>query len=489
MPSLHDTLKACTAHVRQLFEKSSVVLMRCVTTEGAKTLVVLSSWTDKGMRMVAKSVAVYLVACVLLFWYLCLMGVCFLCAMATAGVIRHYYLSGAPGNQVVPLSFSALPFLTETWSSGTVAAAFHPAAALDDVAAGRYLTTHSDSTFVGRAAGLQMSLVEQYVNNLIGTSAMAIPQAKERDAITSTGEIDATALFHHGSPMFNALGDYYGEMQIVLAKEAMGRHGQLIVDTKVLYAHVADVAQPPHTWRVLFKTTQTASVLTGTRPPTSLLDTVKGFYLWGLRLVFIVPIKTYGYLSPFFFTIDDAPYPRVDHSTGVSVVLRLYERFAPPVSIQERLRAMNFSIFQKLDDASSTVPLKVSQVSFRSFVELNGIPRLLTRYPISSFVVLTLFFSLVYIGAATVLLALCGGALLYYYYSGQSAAAEEDSEEESERSDYVYPSKKSFTVLPRSHSFSYLDGDNDAEHKDLLGSSQRARSFSSSPLSVAKKKS
>lgn len=417
-----------------------------------------------------------------------MVGVCFLFAMATVGLIRHYYLAGAPGNQVVPLSFSALPFLTETWSSGTVTEAFYPAATLEDVAERRYLTTQTENTFVGRAAGLQMSLVEQYVNNLIGTSTMAIPQAKARDAFTSTGDIDAAALFNYGPAMFNARGDYFGEVQIVLARESIGRHGQLIVDTKVLYADVTDGPQPPHTWRMLFKTTQTASVLTGPPQSTSWLDTVKSFYQWGLRLMFIVPIKTYEYLSPFFFTVDDAPYPTFDHRTGVSVVIRLYDRFAPPVSIQQRLRAMNFSIFQKLDDASSSVPLKVSRVSFRSFVELYGIPRLLTRYPVSSFIVLTLFFALLFIGLVTVALVLAGGVLVYYYKTSTPAVDEDDSEEESGRSDYVYPSKKSFTVLPRAQSFSHIGGDGGGS-RDALDVSQHASSFSSSPLFLAKKKS
>ncbi|KAG5471892.1 hypothetical protein CUR178_02557 [Leishmania enriettii] len=342
---------------------------------------------------------------------------CLVTSVATAAGIRHLVLANLPGTAVIPLHFNALPFHSDDWQRHLPQDAALKDFFLPDKetrALMQSITQRADSLSVlqqhmGQFVDAKFSLLSHFVNSHLASTTMYIPRiAASAEVFSPRGGVNLEGLFQFGPAMFNAKGEYTAKMQVVLAKEEVGRDVTLILESAMLFSEDAMAVQPVSHLDVLF--TKSTSVTVRTGPPYSprLVLLLKKL----LRLWFYVPVSSYEYLLSSLHRKDSALFPPIDPSREMAAVLEVYNRFTPPLSLQPRLRAMNFTLYQ-LPDAGALSRVKVSRLIFSSSVQLTGVARWLTDYPVSTFLLLVaVFFGALAVTSVGCLL----GVLVYVYW-------------------------------------------------------------------------
>ncbi|CAD2214051.1 hypothetical protein ADEAN_000149500 [Angomonas deanei] len=375
---------------------------------------------------------------------------------ALVGGVRHWYLSSVPGSRVIPLSFSSVPFITESWRGDSFQRYKYDA--LKEEGHGLSL-----STSAGRKETLhdiQVSLVKQYAEGLLASSTFFLPQSKRGNIFTESGDVMETALFDRGPELFSSVGKYFAHVQVVLPREEVGRYISVVCRLTMLYLDLSETIDSLSYWDPLFERVESASVVSGPLEKPGRFDFVLDAAKLMWRLWFIVPIKLYEWTAPYFCSVENSPFPPIDPKREVSVVIPLYSYFVPPTTLQARLRAMNITLFRAGRDGP---PVRVLRMNLHSSIELEGMAKYLTEYPVVTFVSATailsggVFFTLL-------LVVLLLAWMVYSAVQSKRAADREDHEEEIERSDFLFPRNKSFQVLPsnsagvsRSNSFDSMD--------------------------------
>lgn len=342
--------------------------------------------------------------------------VCILCAclglsLSSTVAFRYYMLSNVVGNQVVPLRFNSMPLHTDWWRYRPVDEAISSV-----VFDGQQLPRQSLGEVVQQTApphSLQakhldftLDFLREYVHSVLATSGILVTSAAGAEELyLPGGGVNVEALFHPRTTLFSSNGEYASQLQIVLLKEEVGRQVPIVVQTSALFAEDEKAPQSLASLDVLFTTTSSAIIRTGA-PPT--------WWVWKIvssvvRVIFYVPIVTWEYACHRATDSRSAPFDPINHDSEVAVILNLYEHFVPPPSIKARIRAINFTVYQKSGSGRSVT---VSRIQFFSTVKLRGILHGLTAYPVASFLVLTMgFFS-----AYTFLTILFTAVLAFYLY-------------------------------------------------------------------------
>lgn len=382
---------------------------------------------------------------------LLLVGVCLLTILSTtsAATVRYLLLKDVPGNGVVSLSFNVLPLVTEWWRGDVIDKAVHlylpssdlpftpeegedkkeerknaDARASYTVAerirrgqANNLFSTEVSTAVLTKASDIKISLVRQYVDAIVATSTLLIPS---RDRLrfhpsmqgvgfptifSSSGEVNPDLLFLPPTdPFFTLEAEYAGSIQLVFLKEGVGVDAMLVVDYAILYADSGggrsgtdDTSfSSEDEWllpnlRVLFRDTQTTHIRTG--PPSR--SRLRVLIRRGVERLFSIPLRVYRYLYYIALDTDNAPFPFIDSRREVSVVVPLYKRFTPPAPIRDRLRAINFTIYQA-QFSQGEKKIRLSRWMFHSSIQLTGLAFYLREYPLISFVLLFFFFVVLY---------------------------------------------------------------------------------------------
>lgn len=411
---------------------------------------------------------------------------CFVTSVAAAAGLRRYVLANVPGTTVVPISFNALPFHSDDWQQhlpedSALKEFFLPdreTRALIASMGTRADPTHFLEQRMGQLVDTKFSLLNHFVNSHLASTTMYIPRAAVSSEVFSPrGGVNLESLFRLGPAMFNARGEYTARMQVVLAKEEVGRDVSLILESSMLFSEDATSVEPLHQFDVLFK--RSSSVSTRTGPPYRAFAVVVVKKL--LRLCFYPPTRAYEYLLASLRQRDNAAFPPIDASREVAVVMEVYGRFTPPLALQPRLRAMNFSLYQ-LPELSSPSRVKLSRMVFLSTVQLTGIARWLADYPISTFLVMVgVFFGLSAAMSVGTLLGIAG----YVYWTWFRTPSKSSSEDkESSDSEYFVAHQRMPPTTVKNLSFPMFRRDrNNDEFYDALDTSQlrRSNSFSATP--------
>lgn len=413
---------------------------------------------------------------------------CFVMSVAAAAGLRRYVLANVPGTTVIPLSFNAMPFHSDDWQRHFPEDNALKEFFLPDKETRALIATageaHADPTHfleqrMGQLVDTKFSLLSHFVNSHLASTTMYIPRAAASTEVFSPrGGVNLESLFQLGPAMFNARGEYSARMQVVLAKEDVGRDVSLILESSMLFSEDAGSVEPLHQFDVLFK--RSTSVSTRTGPPYSALAVVMLKKL--LRLCFYPPMRAYEYLVSSLHQRDNAAFPPIDPSREVAVVLEVYSRFTPPLALQPRLRAINFSLYQ-LPEPSSPSRVKLSRLVFLSTVQLTGVARWFADYPVSTFLVLVgVFLSVSAALSVGVLLGIAG----YVYWNWFRATPKSTSSSDKDSSDsefFVVRQRMPPTVAKNLSSPSFLRDRSNEEFFDALDTSQlrRANSFSITP--------
>ncbi|CAJ1031248.1 hypothetical protein, conserved [Leishmania lindenbergi] len=342
---------------------------------------------------------------------------CLVSSVATAAGIRHLVLANVPGTAVIPLHFNALPFHNDDWQrhlpEDKALKDFllpdRKTRALVESMAQRADSLSAMQQHMGQFADAKFSFLSHFVNTHLASSTMHIPRATtSAEVFSPRGGVNLEGLFQFGPVMFNAKGEYTAKMQVVLTKEEVGRDVPLILESSMLFSEDATAVQSVAQFDVLFTTSTSVTVRTGPsyRPWIELLLRKL------LRFLFYPPVWSYEYLRSALHQRDSAPFPPIDPSREVAVVLEVYNRFTPPLTLQPRLRAMNFTLYQ-LPDASAPSRVKVSRLVFFSTVQLTGVARWLTDYPVATFLLLVAVFFAVF---AVISVGGLLGLLVYVYW-------------------------------------------------------------------------
>ncbi|KAG5471247.1 hypothetical protein LSCM1_01320 [Leishmania martiniquensis] len=342
---------------------------------------------------------------------------CLALSVATVAGIRHLVLANVPGTTVIPLHFNALPFQSDDWQRHVPEDAALKDFLLPDKetrALLQSMTQRADSLSVlqqhmGQFVDAKFLLLSHIANSHLASTTMLIPRATaSTEVFTPRGGVNLEGLFQFGPAMFNAKGEYTAKMQVVLAKEAVGRDVTLILESAMLFSEDAMAVQSVAQFDVLFKKSTSVTVCTGPPYQPWLVRLLRAL----LRLFFYLPVSSYEYLLRSLYQKEGTLFPPIDPFREVSVVLEIYDRFTPPLSLQPRLRAMNFTLYQ-LPDASAPSRVKVSRLIFLSIVQLRGVARWLDDYPVSTFLLLVaVFFGVLAVTSVSCLLAL----LVYVYW-------------------------------------------------------------------------
>ncbi|ESL06507.1 hypothetical protein TRSC58_05818 [Trypanosoma rangeli SC58] len=331
--------------------------------------------------------------------------------------IRHYVLLHAPGNQLLPLTFNTMPYETELWRLHTLDTLVSRLASepetLPRQGDGRSVVARKESTgaelslsVAEQAASLKMSLIQQYVQNTLATSTLLVPTLVRREVFPPGGGVSIEALFQQRKPMFNARGVYDAKMQLVFMKEEVGRDVSLVLESSVLFSEDSDVSQALSGLDVLLKTTTSLTFTTGEKETSLLMHLVKTSF----RFAFFVPLWMY---EKFIELLHRDFFPGVDTSTEVAVVVDVYSGFEPPLALQPRLRAINFTLYQEVKNALGRA--RLLRMHFFNRVHLAGLAYYFSTYTLTSFMCTTLVLFICFCVIA-VGLALAAGALIASVY-------------------------------------------------------------------------
>ncbi|EKG05951.1 hypothetical protein TCSYLVIO_002968 [Trypanosoma cruzi] len=437
----------------------------------------LGVWHQIALRMfkstVLASAAIFFVVLVVFFT---LIG-CVAFSLVGSVTIRHYILSHAPGNQLMSLTFNTMPFETELWRLHKVDAIVphltsQPESLLqrsdDSLVASTKETTDKQltSSVAWQAASLKMSLIEQYVKNTLATSTLIIPSLAQKEVFPPGGGISIEALFEQKKPMFNAKGVYDAKMQFVFMKEDAGRDVSMVLESAVLFAEDPDVPQSLAALDVLLKTTTSFTVTTGEKESHVLVRLIK----MSLRFVFFVPLWMY---ETFFFSLRYDFFPGVDPLTEVAVVSDVYTGFEPPLALQPRLRAINFTLYQQGGHVMNRA--RLVRMHFFTAVHLTGLAYYFSTYKLISFMCTTLVLFTCFCAIAMGLVFVAGAVIASHYLRGGSSTAQdgeppsEDEEDEAEEGDLI----EGKHLLSLHHSATTLLRDEDLA-SSLAGSRQES---------------
>jgi hypothetical protein len=411
---------------------------------------------------------------------------CFVASVATAAGLRHYVLAHVPGTTVIPLSFNALPFHSDDWQRHLPEDSALKEFLLPDRETQALIAsmgTRADPTHfleqrMGQLVDTKFSLLSHFVHSHLASATMPIPRAAASTEVFSRrGGVNLESLFQLGPAMFNARGEYTARVQVVLAKEDVGRDVSLILESTMLFSEDATSVEPLHQFDVLFKRSASVSVRTG--PPYRAFVVVLVKKL--LRLCFYPPMRAYEYLMSSLRQSDNAAFPPLDASREVGVVLEVYRRFTPPLTLQPRLRAMNFSLYQ-LPELSSPSRVKLSRMVFLSTVQLTGVARWLADYPVTTFLVMVaVFFGACAAVSVSFLLILAGYA---YWRWVMAPAKASESDKESSDSEFFVSRQRMPPTIVKNLSFPVFRRDRaDGDFFDALDTSQlrRSHSFGATP--------
>ncbi|EKF29763.1 hypothetical protein MOQ_006435 [Trypanosoma cruzi marinkellei] len=379
------------------------------------------------------SIAIFLLLLVVVFT---LLG-CVVFSLVGSMTIRHYILSHAPGNQLMSLTFNTMPFETEPWRLRKVDAivsyltpqpeALLPRSDDDTLVAATKETTDRQltSSVVGQAASLKMSIIEQYVKNTLATSTLIIPSLAQKDVFPPGGGVSIEALFEQKKPMFNAKGVYDAKMQIVFLKEDVGRDISMVLESSVLFAEDPDIPQTLATLDVLLKTTTSFTVTTGAKESHVFMQLIKML----LRFVFFVPLWMYETL---FFSLRYDVFPGIDPSTEVAVISDVYTGFEPPLVLQPRLRAINFTLYQQGGHVMNRA--RLIRMHFFTSVQLTGLAYYFSAYKWISFIFMTVMLFICVCAIAMGLVFVAGVLIASHYLrDGNSIAQHDDNDDDKKR--------------------------------------------------------
>ncbi|CAG9579166.1 conserved hypothetical protein [Leishmania major strain Friedlin] len=342
---------------------------------------------------------------------------CLVTSVATAAGIRHLVLANVPGTAVIPLHFNALPFHDDDWMrhlpEDTALRDFIlPDRETHELIQSRTQRVDSLSLLhqhIEQFADAKFSLLSHFVNSHLASTTMYIPRtAASAQVFSPRGGVNLESLFQLGPAMFNAKGEYTAKLQVVLAKEEVGRVVSLILESAMLFSEDAIAVQSVAQLDVLFTKSTSVTVRTGPLQRSWLVLLLEKV----LRFWFCLPVWSYEYLVSALRQQDSAPFPPIDSSREVAVVLEVYHRFTPPLDLQPRLRAMNFTLYQ-LPDAGAPSRVKVSRLIFFSTVQLTGVARWLTDYPVSTFLLLV---AILFAASAVASVGSLLGLLAYAYW-------------------------------------------------------------------------
>ncbi|KAK7197805.1 hypothetical protein NESM_000733600 [Novymonas esmeraldas] len=449
------------------------------------------SFLDTSRFYLQRVVIFYVLLTVVLAVVVADLSGCLVTSVATAAGIRHLVLANVPGSAVIPLHFNALPFHTEDWQrhvpdDATLHDFFLPDR--ETRALLQSMPHRSDALSVlqqhmGQFVDAKFSLLSYFVQSHLASTTLHIPRtAASAELFSPKGGVNLEGLFQLGPAMFNAKGEYTALLQVVLAKEEVGRDVPLVLESAMLFSEDAVAAQPVGHLDVLFKKSTSTTVRTGPAHQAWLVALVHRL----LRLCFYAPVRSYEYLLSTLRQKDNAPFPPIDTTREVASVLEVYRRFTPPLALQPRLRAMNFTLYQ-LPDAGAASRVKVSRLVFLSTVQLTGAARWLTDYPVSTFLLLIgLFFG----AFATVTLGGLAAVIVYVYWrwfqtsaaEAETVADEEDGDDDDE--DFFVPTRTMPLTVARNTSAPSLHRRRSAnDFYNSLDTSQlrRSQSFNYSP--------
>ncbi|KPA73991.1 hypothetical protein ABB37_09562 [Leptomonas pyrrhocoris] len=411
---------------------------------------------------------------------------CFVSSVAGAAGVRRYVLANVPGTTVVPLHFNALPFHSDDWqrhlpADNALKEFFLPDKETRALIAS--MGTPADPTHlleqrIGQLVDTKFSLLNYFVNSHLASTTMYVPRsAASSEVFSPNGGVNFESLFQMGPAMFNARGEYTARMQIVLAKEDVGREVSLILESSMLFSEDAKSMEPLHQYDVLF--TKSTSVAMRTGPPSQVFAVV--LFKKTLRLCFYPPVRAYEYLMSSLHQRDNAAFPPINPAREVAVVLDVYHRFTPPLTLQPRLRAMNFSLYQ-LPELTSAARVKLSRMVFLSTVQLTGVARWLSDYPISTFLVMVavLFGISATMSVGTILVI--AGYVYWKWFLAPSKSSPSDME--SSDSELFVAQQRMPPTTAKNLSFPIFRRDRSNEDfYDALDTSQlhRSGSFSDSP--------
>lgn len=447
----------------------------------------LHAVVDTSRYYVLRGLFFYLVFLVLCAVVVTDLSGCFVTSVAAAAGLRRLVLANVPGTTVIPLHFNALPFHSEDWQrhlpeDAALRDFFLPdkdTRALLSSAGARGDMTHFLEQRMGQLVDTKFSLLSHFVNSHLASTTMHIPRSSHSSEVFAPrGGINLESLFQLGPAMFNARGEYTGRLQVVLAKEEEGRDVSLVLEASVLFAEDAVAVSSLHQLDVLFKTSTSAAVRTGPPHRALLIVLVKK----AVRLCFYPPVRAYEYLMQSLRQRDNAAFPPVDASREVAVVLDVYGRFTPPLTLQPRLRAMNFTLFQ-LPDPMSPGRVKLSRLVFLSTVQLTGVARWLADYPISTFLLLVaVFFGVSAAMSVGLLLGVAG--YVYWYWCRTPSSTSASTDGDSSDSELFVSRQRMPPTTVKNLSFPVFRRDRATEEfYDALDTSQlqRSHSFSATP--------
>ncbi|KPI90349.1 hypothetical protein ABL78_0576 [Leptomonas seymouri] len=424
---------------------------------------------------------VLLVACAI---FVTALSVCFVISVATAVGLRHSVLTNVPGTTLIPLHFNALPFHSSDWQrhipgDGALKEFFLPDKDMQALRASTGASAdpgHFLERRMGQLVDTKFSLLNYFVHSHLASTTMYIPRsAVSSEVFSPRGDVNFESLFQLGPAMFNAMGEYTGRVQVVLSKEDVGRDVSLILESSMLFSEDASSMEPLHQFDVLFKKSTSVSTCTG--PPRRSFAVI--LLKKALRLCFYPPTRAYEYLISSLHQRDNAVFPPIDPSREVAVVFEVYHRFIPPLTLQPRLRAMNFSLYQ-LPELTSPSQVKLSRMLFLSTVQLTGLARWLADYPISTFLVTVVLIFLTSSAASVGTLVVVAGALYWKWLMRPSKSSSRDWD--SSDSEFVVPRSHMPQTTVKNLSFPIFTRDRGSgEFKDALDTSQlrRSNSFSS----------
>ncbi|CCD12413.1 unnamed protein product [Trypanosoma congolense IL3000] len=324
-------------------------------------------------------------------------------------LLRQYILLLVPGNELTTLDFNTMPLETERWrlhDLSQMIAQFDVTPSDSLHGASTILTNRGAErderhTSALRTEGdtLKMSLISKMVYGTVATSTLILPSPVRGDVFHADGSVSTEALFSQRKPMFHAKGVYNAKMQLVFHKEDVGRDISLVLESVVLMANESYVPQPLKSLRELLRVTSSFTITTGRRFgswPRELLAE-------SLHAAFCFPIWIFQTLSD---VLHSDVFPVIDRATEVAVVTSVYTNFEPPLHLQPRLRAINFTLYHSEGDTSSKPRLK--RALFHTSVELKGLAYYFSTYTISSFIGVTIFL-LTLLGTGALTFAVAAG--------------------------------------------------------------------------------
>ncbi|KAG5497492.1 hypothetical protein JKF63_03756 [Porcisia hertigi] len=411
---------------------------------------------------------------------------CLVMAAATAAAIRRLFLANVPGTVVIPLHFNALPLHNVDWQRhlprhGALDDFFLPHRETRELI--QSMPQPADSLGIlqqhmGQFVDAKFSLVSHLITSHLASATMHIPRtAASAEIFSPKGGVNLEGLFRFGPAMFNAKGEYTAKLQVVLAKEEVGRDVSLVLESAMLFSEDAMAVQSVAHLDPLFQLSTSSTVRTG--PP------YRAWYLLLpeklLRFWFYPLARSYEYLLSALRQQDSgAPLPPINPSREVDVVLEVYSRFTPPPALQPRLRAMNFTLYQ-LPDPGAPSRVKVSRMVFVSTVQLTGVARWLTDHPLSTFLlfvaVLFTMFSVVSVGGLL-------GLLAYVYWRWFRGSLAESFVSGHENDDfYSLPGDMSIAMVKNATAPHLRRHRSSDDYYDSIDISQlrRSQSFNSSP--------